>query len=140
MTDNAPLDEGLTELAHTQMPMTKLLGLEIVSGDANGFKARCHWAAERCTSGGLLHGGFLMSIADSVGAMVAFFNLPEGAGTSTIESKTNFFRGVGEGHLDVTATPLHVGRTTIVVQTDITRPDGKLVTRTTQTQMVLTGH
>ena len=70
--------------------------------------------------------------------MVAFFNLPEGAGgTSTIESKTNFFRAVTEGTITITATPLHAGRRTVVVQTDITRADGKLVTRTTQTQAVL---
>ena len=78
------------------------------------------WAADRCTIGGLLHGGALMTLADSVGAVCAFLNLPEGASTSTIESKTNFFRGVrdGRGRRDG-RTPLHVGRTTIVVQTDI---------------------
>ena len=132
-----PIDEGLTALAHEQMPLTALLGLDIVGGDAEAVRARCSWAPERCTSGGVLHGGYLMSVADSVGAMVAIFNLPEGAVTATIESKTNFIRGVTEGDLDVTATLVHAGRTTIVVQTDVTRPDGKLVTRTTQTQAVI---
>lgn len=136
-TSAAAADPGLTDMAHTQMPLTRLLGLEILSGGAAGVQARCSWAPERCTSNGILHGGFLMAMADSVGAMAAVFNLPAGAGTSTIESKTNFFRAVTEGDLTLTATPVHVGRTTIVVQTDITRPDGKLVTRTTQTQAVL---
>lgn len=135
--DPSPADPSLTDMAHTQMPLTRLLGLEILGGDAAGVRARCSWAPERCTSNGVLHGGFLMAMADSVGAMAAVFNLPEGAGTSTIESKTNFFRAVTEGDLAITATPVHVGRTTIVVQTDITRSDGKLVTRTTQTQAVL---
>jgi uncharacterized protein (TIGR00369 family) len=137
MTDNAQPDTGMTTLAHDQMPFTRLLDLEVLSGDASGVRARCSWAAERCTSNGILHGGYLMAMADSVGAMVAMFNLPEGAGTSTIESKTNFFRAVTDGQLAITSTPVHVGRTTIVVQTDVTRPDGKLVTRTTQTQAVL---
>ncbi len=137
MTEGTAIDEGLTALAHSQMPLTKLLGLEILDGDANSVRGRCSWGAERCTSSGVLHGGYLMAMADSVGAMAAVLNLPEGAGTSTIESKTNFFRAVTEGDINVVATPVHVGRTTIVVQTDITRPDGKLVTRTTQTQAVL---
>ena len=134
----SPVDEALTALAHGQMPFTGPLGLGIVSGGPDEVRARCSWAPERCTGGNVLHGGYLMAIADSVGAMVAIFNLPEGAGTATIESKTNFVRGVTDGDLDVLATPVHVGRTTIVVQTDITRAaDGKLVTRTTQTQAVL---
>lgn len=137
MSDGPDLDENLTALAHSQMPMTQLLGLGIVGGDADEVRARCSWAAERCTSGGILHGGYLMAVADSVGAMVAVFNLPEGAITATIESKTNFIRGVSEGDLDVTSTLVHAGRTTIIVQTDITRADGKLVTRTTQTQAVI---
>ena len=132
------IDEALTELAHTQMPLTGLLGLGIVGGGPDEIRARCSWTPERCTSGGVLHGGYLMAMADSVGAMVAIFNLPAGATTATIESKTNFLRGVTEGDLDIVATPIHVGRTTIVVQTDITRrADGKLVTRTTQTQAVI---
>lgn len=136
MADDTPPDEALTALAHT-MPLAKLLGLEVLSGDAAGVRGRCRWSAEYCTTNGILHGGYLMAIADTLGAMAAVFNLPEGAGTSTIESKTNFFRAVTEGDLTAVSTPIHVGRTTIVVQTDITRPDGKLVTRTTQTQAVL---
>jgi uncharacterized protein (TIGR00369 family) len=78
-----------------------------------------------------------MAMADTTGAVCAFLNLPEGAGTSTIESKTNFFRAVREGSVTAVTTPLHVGRTTIVVQTEVRNEAGKLVSLTTQTQAVL---
>lgn len=132
-------DDGLTAMAHASMPFAATLGLEIVGGDASGVVGRAEWQAGNCTVGGALHGGYLMALADSVGALCAFFNLPEGAGTATIESKTNLFRPVSEGQVEVTATPVHVGRTVIVVQTDVTRADGKLASRTTQTQAVLAG-
>ncbi len=130
-------DADLTALAHGSMPFTVGLGLTIRSGGPDGVVGTASWAEDRCTVGGALHGGYLMALADSVGALCAASNLPPGAGTSTIESKTNFFRGVTSGDVMVTATPVHVGRTTIVVQTDITREDGKLVTRSVQTQAVL---
>ena len=78
-----------------------------------------------------------MAIADCADALSAFLNLPEGATTSTIESKTNFFRGVREGTLHAASRPLHVGRTTIVVQTDLVDDRGKRVAQVTQTQAVL---
>jgi uncharacterized protein (TIGR00369 family) len=78
-----------------------------------------------------------MATADTVGAVCAFLNLPEGANTSTIESKTNFFRGVREGAVRAVTRPLHVGRTTIVVQTDLTDDQGKRVAQVTQTQAVI---
>ena len=87
------------------------------------------WRPELCTTFGAMHGGAMMAMADSVGAVCAFLNLPEGATTSTIESKTNFFRGLREGTLHATSTPLHVGRTTIVVQTDLLDDRGKHVAR-----------
>jgi acyl-coenzyme A thioesterase PaaI-like protein len=80
--DAAGIDAALTELAHAQMPLTGLLGLGIVGGDSDEIRARCSWAPERCTSGGVPHGGYLMALADSVGAMVAVFNLPPGATTA----------------------------------------------------------
>ena len=88
---------------------------------------------------GGLHGGYLMAIADSVGAFCASLNLPEGAGTSTIESKTNFLRPVTGGTVGIVAMPIHVGRTTIVVQTEVVRDDGRPVSLTIQTQIVLPG-
>jgi uncharacterized protein (TIGR00369 family) len=80
------------------------------------------------------------SLADSAGALCAFLNLPEGsAGTTTIESKTNFLRAVHEGHVEAIARPLHAGRTTIVVDTELRDAAGRLVARTTQTQAVIAG-
>ena len=134
-----PDPEVLTEFAHQQMPFAAQLGLEIVTADAAKVKARSEWKAEFCTAGGVLHGGYLMALADSAGAMCAVLNLPEGATTATIESKTNFFRAVREGQIELTAMPVHVGRSTIVVQTDVIRSDGMLASRTTQTQAVLVG-
>ena len=78
-----------------------------------------------------------MTLADSAGAVCAFLNLPEGASTSTIESKTNFFRGLRSGTAHAVTRPLHVGRTTIVVQTDISDDEGRRLAQVTQTQAVL---
>lgn len=120
------------------MPFTALLGVEQVASERNEVRARIVWDPSRCTSAGVLHGGLLMALADSVGATVAFLNLPEGAvGTTTIESKTNFLRAVREGYVEAVSKPLHVGRTTIVVDTELRDPTGKLVARVTQTQAVL---
>lgn len=139
MSDEPGANPELTKLTQSLMPFTRQLGLEVLEGSAQRVVARAHWAAEHCTTGSVLHGGFLMAVADSVGAACAGFNLPSGALTSTIESKTNFFRAVTEGPIRIESAPVHVGRTTIVIQTDITRVDGKLVTRTTQTQAVIAG-
>ena len=119
------------------MPFARGLGLRDLSGDAHGLAAVADWAPQHCTGGNTLHGGYLMTVADTLGAMCAAENLPAGAGTTTIESKTNFMGAVRSGSIRVRSEPVHVGRTTIVVQTDITRHDGKLVSRTTQTQAVL---
>ena len=127
----------LTTFAHETMPFTAVLDLKVTEAGPEKVIASVGWKPEYCTGGGIIHGGYLMAVADSLGAMLAFQHLPEGAGTATIESKTNFLRAMTEGEATLTSTPIHVGRTTIVVQTDITRADGKLVTRTTQTQAVL---
>jgi len=120
------------------MPLAVLLGIELQRADAEGVDGTITWASERTTAGGVLHGGALMAFADSLGAVAAFLNLPEGAGTSTIESKTNFFRAVGEGTLTGRARPVHVGRRTIGVQTEVRDAADKLVSLTFQTQAVLT--
>lgn len=119
------------------MPYAVELGIEIDHATPEEVTGRLAWSAERCTAGGILHGGVLMSLADSLGAVCAFLNLPPGAGTSTIESKTNFFRGVREGSVRAVTHPLHVGRTTIVVQTDLYDDDDRRVGQVTQTQAVL---
>lgn len=119
------------------MPFASLIGAKLVSASPDEVRGRIEWAPERCTTGGVLHGGVLMSLADSVGAYCAVLNLPPGAGTATIESKANFFRAVREGFVEAVSTPLHVGRTTIVVQTDLHDHQGRHVARVTQTQAVL---
>jgi 1,4-dihydroxy-2-naphthoyl-CoA hydrolase len=119
------------------MPLAVLLGIELQRAEAGGVDGTIAWAEDRTTAAGLLHGGALMTFADTLGAVCAFLNLPEGAGTSTIESKTNFFRGVREGTLVGQARPVHVGRTTIGIQTEVRNAAGKLVSLTFQTQAVL---
>jgi uncharacterized protein (TIGR00369 family) len=122
---------------HESMPFTRTLGVELVSAGDAEVRGTLHWAPERCTTAGVLHGGALMAFADSLGAICAFLNLRPGQGTSTIESKTNFFRAVREGRVHGTSRPLHVGRTTVVVQTDLVDDQGKRVAQVTQTQAVL---
>ena len=131
-----PPDEKFTDLIRKIMPFCDVLGLSVISATPQRVEATADWAEERTTVFGGLHGAYIMAIADSVGALCASQNLPEGAETSTIESKTNFLRPVTGGTVTIVAAPIHVGRTTIVVQTAITRDDGKSVSLTTQTQAV----
>jgi uncharacterized protein (TIGR00369 family) len=131
-------DAELTTQVNDAMPLGGTLGLELMAASTDEVLARLAWRADICTAGGLLHGGALMALADTAGAYLAFLNLPEGAGgTATIESKTNFFRGVREGHVHARSRLLHKGRTTIVVETDLHDDAGKHVARVTQTQAVL---
>ncbi len=120
------------------VPFAVSLGVELVSADAGEVVGRLDWAPDRCTAGGLMHGGALMSLADTLGGVCAFLNLPEGATTATIESKTNFFRAVREGAVTGTARPLHVGRSFIVVQTGLVDDAGRNVALVVQTQAVIT--
>lgn len=119
------------------MPFMRLCGISIASATAGEVKGTLPWREDLCTTAGVIHGGALMTFADSLGATCAFLNLPAGATTSTIESKTNFFRPVTKGAAHGTTTPLHVGRTTIVLQTDIRDDAGKRVALVTQTQAVI---
>ncbi|WP_433171559.1 PaaI family thioesterase [Actinoallomurus sp. CA-150999] len=121
------------------MPFAGTTGLVIDSASAEEVTGRLPWAPERCTAGGVMHGGALITLADSVGAACAFLNLPPGANTTTVETSTRFFRGVRNGEVRAVARPLHTGRTTIVVQTDLYDAEGRRVAQTTQTQAVLTG-
>jgi uncharacterized protein (TIGR00369 family) len=120
------------------MPFGALLGVELDSASADEVRGGLEWAPERCTAGGIMHGGALMGLADSLGGLCAFLNLPPGATTTaTIESKTNFFRAVKEGRVSAVSRPLHVGRSFIVVETDLHDAEGRHVARVTQTQAVL---
>lgn len=124
-------------LVVANMPFAAALQIEVDDLTPQQVRATMPWAPERCTTGGMLHGGALMAFADTAGALCAVANLPHGASTSTIESKTNFFRAVRGGVVTATSVPLHVGRTTIVVQTDLSDEHGTSVARITQTQAVL---
>lgn len=121
------------------MPLCGTLGIEPRDASAERVVLELVWAPELCTSGGLMHGGVLMALADSAGAACAFLNLPEGAGTSTIESGTHFLGRVTGGRVTATSQPLHVGRTTVVVETEVHDEGGRLVAKVTQTQAVLPG-
>src|SRR5579862_9611005 len=126
----------LADLVAT-MPFAVTVGITIDAAAKDEVKGRLPWAPERCTTAGLTHGGAVMTLADSLGAVCAFLNLPDGASTSTISSATNFFRGVRDGEVRGTTRPLHVGRTTIVVQSELRDADDKLAALVTQTQAVL---
>ena len=136
MTD-VPQDP--TQLVHSTMPLCAHLGVRGERADKDEVVLTMAWRPELCTIGGLLHGGAVMALADSAGAVAAFLNLPEGAlGTSTISSSTSFLRGMKEGGVaTATSRVLHAGSTTIAVETSVTDADGKLVAKVTQTQAVL---
>jgi uncharacterized protein (TIGR00369 family) len=120
-----------------RLPFADLAGIEITAATPDEVRGRMAWREDLCTLGGILHGGALMTLADTVGAACAFLNLPEGASTATIESKTNLLRAVREGTVEAVAMPVHVGRTVIVVQTDLRDSEGRRVALTTQTQAVI---
>jgi len=122
-----------------RQPFSRLMGVEILEATRQIVRGRIAVRPDLCTSGHIMHGGAVMAFADALGAIGASLNLPEGAGTTTIESKTNFIGSAQEGTVVEGETlPIHVGRRSSVWQTRITRPDGKLVAVVTQTQMVLT--
>jgi 1,4-dihydroxy-2-naphthoyl-CoA hydrolase len=119
------------------LPFAAALGIELDAADAQEVRGRLAWAPERCTAGGVMHGGALMGLADTLGGVCAFLNLPEGAQTTTISSSTAFMRAVRSGEVTAVCRPLHAGRTVIVVQTDIHDDDGRRVAQVTQAQAVL---
>ena len=122
-----------------RMPFARLLGLRVTEATAERVRGELPVRPELCTSNGILHGGAIMALADSLGAIGAVLALPEGAGgTTTIESKTNFLASAAEGTTVTAETvPLSTGRRVSVWQTRITRADGRVVALVTQTQLVL---
>lgn len=116
----------------------ELLGMRLLSVEPELLVGELDVRRELCTMPGLMHGGAIMAFADTLGALATMANLDDESGTTTIESKTNFFRGGREGSTVRGETrPLHRGRRTQVWQTTVTDADGKLVAQATQTQMVL---
>jgi uncharacterized protein (TIGR00369 family) len=132
------VDEQLTTTVREAMPYTATLGIEMLAASPAEVRGQVAWEERLTTAAGLLHGGVLMGLADSIGAFCAYLNLPEGStATATIESKTNFFSAVRSGTVEARSRPLHRGSRTIVVETDLFDEAGKHVARVTQTQAVL---
>ena len=117
--------------------LVELLGIEFVELGKERVVATLTVRDDLRTVGGALHGGTLMAFADTVGAVATVLNLPAGAGTTTIESKTNFFAAGRSGRVRAETTPLHRGKRTMVWQTRVSDESGRMLSMTTQTQMVL---
>ena len=118
------------------MPFAQHLGLTVAEAGPDKVIARLAWAPHLCTSGGVMHGGVLMSLADSAGALVTILGLPEGATTATITSTSQLFRPVTGGTVRAVAVPLHRGRTTVTAQSSLYDSADRLVAQTTQIQAV----
>ncbi len=130
--------DSLAILKQKAMPFTELLGARILSAAPERITAEMLVREDLCTVPAVLHGGALMAFADSLGAYATFLNLAEGASTTTIESKTNFFAPAPAGTtVSAECVPLHRGKRTMVWQTRITGAAGRLLAIVTQTQMVL---
>lgn len=135
--DGTTADTAMTRFIRETMPLCETFSVRCTHHEPDSTTLELDWAAELCTAAGMLHGGVVMALADSAGGACAFANLPAGTrGTSTIESKTNFLGAVRDGVVSATARPLHVGGSTIVVETEVRNGD-RLVAKTTQTQTVL---
>lgn len=119
------------------MPFAVHTGVAITAASRDEVIGHLDWAEERCTIGGVLHGGALMTLADSLGAVAAFLHLPEGASTATVSSSTVLLRPTTGGQVHGTATVVNAGRRFITVRTDLTDDAGKPVATTTQVQAVL---
>jgi uncharacterized protein (TIGR00369 family) len=129
----------MKQLEPGMMPFTRLMGLEVTSQEKNRIVGRISVREELCTTGRIMHGGAVMAMADALGAIGAYLNIPEGAkATTTIESKTNFMRAAPfDSVVTGECTPLHVGRRTSVWQTTLRNEEHKTIAVVTQTQMVL---
>src|SRR4029077_6502776 len=128
----------LARIRGEMLPFAELLGIEFVSAAPEKIIAEMTVREDLCTRPAVLHGGAIMAFADTIGATGTILNLPEGAGTTTIESKTNFIAPAPLGtRVTGESTPVHRGRRTMVWQTRITTAEGRLVALVTQTQLVL---
>jgi len=128
----------LERLQQMPLPFASLLGIRYVSAGKERVTAELPVREELCTRPAVLHGGAIMAFADTLGAAATVLNLPEGAGTTTLESKTNFLASAPVGMVvHGETTPVHRGKRTMVWQTRVTTSEGRLVALVTQTQMVL---
>jgi 1,4-dihydroxy-2-naphthoyl-CoA hydrolase len=128
----------LARIRQEMLPFAELLGIEFISAAPDKIVAQMIVREDLCTRPAVLHGGAVMAFADTLGATGTIVNLPEGAGTTTIESKTNFVAPAPVGtRVTGEATPIHRGRRTMIWQTRVSTPEGRLVALVTQTQLVL---
>ena len=128
----------LDRVNETKLPFAELLGIEFVSASPERIVAEMTVREDLCTIPAVLHGGAVMAFADTLGAMGTLVNLPQGAGTTTVESKTNFVAPAPVGtRVTGETTPVHRGRRTMIWQTRISTSEGRLVALVTQTQLVL---
>lgn len=118
------------------MPFARHLGIVLDEASADRVVALLDWSPELCTTAGLMHGGVLMSLADTAGALVTFLGLPEGATTATITSTSQLFRPVTTGTVRAVAVPVNRGRTAVTAQTSLLDSAERLVAQTTQIQAV----
>ncbi len=137
-TRSLPVTDLTERLRKNLPPFMRLLGVEVVDATLDRIEGRLTVTSDMGNGTGILHGGVYMSFADYLGASGTVVNLPKGAGTTTMESKTNFFRPAKMGDVITgVSVPLHKGRRTMVWQTRLTSADGKLLAMITQTQMVI---
>ena len=130
--------QSLLKFTTEPLPFAKLLGLELVTITLDRVEAVLRVREDLCTRPAVLHGGAVMALADTLGGIGTLANLAEGATTTTIESKTNFFAAAPVGDtVRAECTPLHRGRTTMVWQTKVTRSDGRVAALVIQTQLVI---
>lgn len=130
-----PADEFMTAEV---LPLARLMGVETLEAASRRIRLQMRVREDLCTLGGILHGGAIMALADTAGALGAALNLPEGARTTTLESKTNFVGSARVGTaVTAEATPIHLGRRTSVWQTRVEDEAGRLVAVVTQTQLTL---
>ena len=128
----------LARIRSEMLPFAELLGIEFVSVSPEKIVAEMTVREDLCTRPAVLHGGAVMAFADTLGATGTILNLKEGAGTTTIESKTNFIAPAPAGsRVTGEAIPIHRGRRTMIWQTRVTTAEGQLAALVTQTQLVL---
>jgi uncharacterized protein (TIGR00369 family) len=118
------------------MPFAEQLGMTLEEASPERVVVHLTWQPRLCTMSGIVHGGVLMSLADTTGAIVAFLGLAEGQTTATITSTTHMFRPVSAGTIRAVAVPLHRGRTTATIQTSVFDERDRLIAQTTQVQAI----
>ena len=116
------------------------IGVRLVEATPERVVAELDVRPNVSTTGGILHGGACMSLADTLGAVGTFLNLPPGATTTTVDSSTHFMAAAKAGSkVRGECVPLHRGRTTMVWQTTVTNEQGRPCAVVVQTQLVMAG-